>query len=199
MRPSTSPTRAAVSAPIVPSRSSVFQTGNDSGVDAAEHLADAGRGVRADRPVAQQRLPDRERLGRQPGHRERAGLAVLGQQRRHRLRDDRAGGAHPLGLVAVALDRRAPVGGHLELRQRALDAQRPALGVDPVDVRRHPARERRELGLFVSAHYGHALQRRTEDGEGLGIARGVGHGDPIVSCVNVLQKWQLAGDIDAAA
>ena len=55
-----------------------------------------------------------------------------------------AGDPHPLDLVAVALDRRLPVRGDLELRQRALDADDAGRQVDAVDVRRDAAGQRHE-------------------------------------------------------
>ena len=57
-------------------------------VDASERVADRGCGGDVDRPVAQQRLPDRVALGRQPRHRERRPVRILADDRRHGGRDD---------------------------------------------------------------------------------------------------------------
>ena len=66
-----------------------------------------------------------------------------------------AGDAHPLHLRAIALDRHAPIGGDLELGQRALDADGPAGQIDPKDLGRHAARQGDERELIVSAYYRH--------------------------------------------
>ena len=112
-------------------------------VDAAQDVADRRRPCRRSTvPSAQQRLPDRIRVGRQPGHRERAGFrgprpGSSGTAAGH----DAAGDAHPFDLAAVALDRRPPVGGDLELGQRALDANDARRQFDAIDVRRNAARQ----------------------------------------------------------
>ena len=95
------------------------------GVDAAERVADLRGGRRVD---ARRRASCAFQTGwsrREIGHREAAGFAVLAEDRGDGRRDDAGGDPHPLDLLAVALDRRPPVGGDLELGQRALDADRP--------------------------------------------------------------------------
>ena len=67
---------------------------------------------------------------------------MLAEHARRAARLRRVGGLHPARLVAVALDRRAPVGGHAQLRQGALRADRTARGVDAPDVRRDAAGQR---------------------------------------------------------
>ena len=75
----------------------------------------------------------------------------------------------PARLVEVALDRRAPVGGDAQLRQGALDAHRPARGVDAPDVRRDAAGERR-AGEWLGAGQAELAQRlaRTRSATGDG-------------------------------
>ena len=144
------------------------------GVDAAEGVADAGRHVAGAFALRQNRLPDRVTLGRQPRHRERTGLRVLAQDRRDGGRDHGGGDAHPLDLVAAALDRNPPVGRHLEPRQRALDANDAGRQVGAVDVRRHAAGQRCQPNMLVSTYYRHSRQCTREFGGVL--SRGGGRG-----------------------
>ena len=129
-------------------------------VDAAEHVADLRRRTPASiAPSRSSAFHTGWSSGGEIGHREAA--AVRGSSPRiagTAAGTIAAGDAHPLDLPAVALDRRPPVGGDLELGQRALDAADAAGQVDPVDVRRHAAGQRRQHDGLVSAHYRHAPQ-----------------------------------------
>ena len=92
-------------------------------MDRRDAAPDLGRRLRIDVAVAQLRLPHRIFFRREIGHGEQAGFRIMPEQFRDGIGDDAGRHLHPGRLVAVALDRRAPVGGDLELRQRTLDGE----------------------------------------------------------------------------
>jgi hypothetical protein len=103
-------------------------------MDPCELPADRLGGPRLDGAVAELRLPHRIALRRQVFHHEPAGRLVLEQDARHRLRRDVPDHPQPFRLAVVALDRRAPVGFHLEPGQRLLDAVALAFELDQPEV-----------------------------------------------------------------
>ena len=62
-------------------------------------------------------------------------LTIVAENRGNGGRHNCARDSHPLDLPTIAFDRRPPLGGDLELRQRALDADGTAWEVDAVNVR----------------------------------------------------------------
>jgi hypothetical protein len=74
------------------------------------------------------------------------------------------GDLEPARLVAVAVDRRAPVGGDAQLGERALGAHRAARGVDAPDVRRDAAGERRADESLAGVGQAQLAQRLRELG-----------------------------------
>ena len=96
----------------------------------------AGRGGEGEIDAACEKfgLPDGIMLRRQVLHGEEAGLRVLTQHARYRIRQPSAGGAEPRGLRGIAIGRDFPHGGHFESRQRALHAETARAGLDEMDV-----------------------------------------------------------------
>ena len=90
--------------------------------------------------IAQLLLP--QRMARQVVHGQHAQARMLAQHARRGARHGLGGHLHPAGLVAVAFDRRPPVGRHAQLGQGALGADRALRGVDAPDVGRHAAGQR---------------------------------------------------------
>ena len=98
------------------------------GVDAAQRLGDGGgdRGIGA---AGQQfGLPQRVILGRQVFAQRDAVRPVLADHFGRGARDDGVGAAQPGHFVLVALERRLPVGGHLELTEGPLGTVLPTIG-----------------------------------------------------------------------
>jgi hypothetical protein len=104
-------------------------------MNAGQPPADLGGSVEDDVSVLQLPLPHLKEFWRQVFHCKHSGAGVLGQQgwnslwhkTRHRL--------DPGSLLAVALDRRPPVGRHPQARQGPLNAKRRGAGVHQPDIR----------------------------------------------------------------
>ena len=77
-----------------------------------------------DSAVAQFQFPQGMRDRRKIGHRQNARRLVLAQERRRRTRRSLVCAPHPLGFVAVAADRHAPIGCDPQLPQGPLHADR---------------------------------------------------------------------------
>lgn len=109
-----------------------------------ERRADAARELGIDATGEKLRLPDRVRIGRQPLHREGAGVRIVPQQPRHGPGRPGSGPRQPGGLEGVALDGDGPVLLDLEPRQGAIHAEDAIPHLDAQDVRRDAAGDRRD-------------------------------------------------------
>ncbi len=97
-------------------------------------------------------------LGREIVHREPARLRIFAEDVWNGVRRPARNRAHIGRFRRVAFDRRLPQRGDLEPRQRALDAEAPAVRFDQRDIRGHPAGQRREADGFSRFHEAHAAQ-----------------------------------------
>jgi hypothetical protein len=126
-------------------------------VNAAERIADRCRGCEIDDARPKLILPHRVGVRGEIGHRETTGRPILAENPRYGARDDCGGDAHPFDLGPVALDRNAPVSGHLELRPVPA-LRRPDRRAGPrEDFGRHATRQWEHLHC-VSAHFQHSRQ-----------------------------------------
>ena len=140
------------------------------GVDGGEPLADCDRGRFAQHAVAQLALPVRIERRLEILHHEQPGVAVLRHEVRCCAGPDFLGRGEPPPFGVVALDRRFPDGGHLELGERALHAVCPRAGFHPPDVGRNAAVERHADGRFVSREQAHTAEHGGDRAFGQGIA-----------------------------
>ena len=143
--------------------------GGGGGVDLHQRLGDLGGEFRIGVAVAQLGFPERIAVRRQELHRERAGRRITTQQLRAEP-NDRVGATHPACLVAIALHRRLPIGGHAQSGQCAFDADRGRREVDPPDIRRHAAGQAFAARVSGCGQQTHSAQSIAYFGR-----RGLGH------------------------
>ena len=134
------------------------------GVDAAQRRADGARGREVGVAAAQQLFPEAVLARREPGHDEDAEALVLAEHARRSAWLRFVRDLEPARLVAVAIDRRAPVGGDAQLGEGALGAHRAARGIDAPDVRRDAAGERRADESLAGVGQAQLAQRLRELG-----------------------------------
>ena len=107
------------------------------GMDAPDRAGDGNRDVGIDVAGEQRVLPDEVVFGRKKLHDGDAVGAVFAEDARHGTGYDFGGLTEPGDLIAVALNRHAPVVGDHQLGERALGAEITARGeMDAHDVRR---------------------------------------------------------------
>jgi hypothetical protein len=125
-------------------------------MDAPEPIADLRGQLKRHAAVAQFGLPHWIAVRRQIGHREQASLAILAQDGRHRVRNDRACGLEPAHLEGIAFDRRAPFSRDLQLRECPLDGEDARAGFNLPDVRGDSAGQRIGADQFIRSRQPHA-------------------------------------------
>jgi hypothetical protein len=146
-----------------------------AGVQPTDQIAHRGGLLRPHGAGQQPGLPHRVILDRQVAHREQAAAWVVGQRHRDMPGDDPGGEAQPVPFDRVPADRRVPVPGDLELGQGALDADGAAAGVDPPQLGRDAAGERRPGRSLAGS--GEALLGQKGPGRRRNLRRaGPGHG-----------------------
>ena len=126
------------------------------GMDRDQPLGDRTRGFLAQHAVAQLALPVRIARRVEIFHDEETGVAVLCDEMGNRAGPDRLGRGQPLPFGVVALDRRLPKARHFKLRQSAFEAIFFLAYLDPPDIRRHAAIERRAGKLVARREQAHA-------------------------------------------
>ena len=127
-------------------------------MDEGEVAPDRGGEIPVDPAREKLGLPQREAFGRQVVHGEQAGVGILGEHMRDGVRQPARDRAQIGRLRRVALDRRLPQRRDLEPRERPLDAEAPAAGLDEADVGRDAAGQRRDAESFSGPHEAEAAQ-----------------------------------------